>query len=205
MNRKILANLNMIVAVSDNGVIGLEHSPFMPWVRQIPRDMQNFAVQTIGNNHIPINGVVMGRVTWDTLPEKFKPLPDRENIILSRSMAQVPGARCFPDIDSVLGIIENQPVRQFWAIGGNRIYREFFPYINELHITRVHHSFDSPEGNELVYCIPEFEFENVADLMKDFHLVKNELHKSDEKNKYPMTFQVFRRKSFSDSDLCQTC
>ena len=207
MKHEIFDNLSMIAAVSNNSVLGLQGPPYMPWARKVPRDMHNFTKQTTGNNHIPINGVIMGRVTWETIPHKFKPLPNRENLILSKGSI-IAGLQCFSDIGSVLDYVRSRPGQQFWVIGGNQIYKEFFPYIKELHLTRIHATFSEEGGNQLVTCIPEFMPGNVSMLFERFHRVKNEFYEHDEDNMYSMTFEVFRRKQtpyFGATDVPVGC
>lgn len=86
------------------------------------------------------------------------------------------------------------------------LYSQFFLHIGgELHITRVHETFENLEGNQIVTCIPEFMRENAVMLFEKFHKVKNEYHEIDENNKYAMTFEVYKRKSFPGSDFNYTC
>ena len=67
-------NLKLILARAANGVIG--HNNALPW--QLPEDMAHFKRTTIGSP------VIMGRKTWDSLPQRFRPLPGRLNIVITR-------------------------------------------------------------------------------------------------------------------------
>ena len=66
--------INLIFARAANGVIGLDGT--MPW--HLPEDMAHFKQQTAGAP------VIMGRKTWDSLPPRFRPLPGRRNIVVTR-------------------------------------------------------------------------------------------------------------------------
>ena len=67
----------MVVAMDEDGYIGKEGG--LPW--RIPTDMARFRDLTIGDG---FNSVVMGRKTWDSLPDSYRPLPERVNIVMSR-------------------------------------------------------------------------------------------------------------------------
>jgi len=68
------ATLNIIFARAANGVIGKDNT--LPW--RLPEDMAHFKRTTLGSP------VIMGRKTWDSLPPKFRPLPGRQNIVVTR-------------------------------------------------------------------------------------------------------------------------
>ena len=80
----------------------------------------------------------MGRKTYESFPKR--PLPDRENLVLSRSGAKLEGAEVFKDVESFLERVKNikKPV---FVIGGAEIYRQLEPYCDEALITRVYENF----------------------------------------------------------------
>lgn len=121
------ASIRMMWAQTSDGVIGDGDS--MPW--HIPEDLAHFRDTTMGAP------VIMGRRTWDSLPERFRPLPGRRNIVLSRSLAaeDVPGAELAHSIESALVLLADVPVA--WIIGGGRVYREALRLADECEVTEV--------------------------------------------------------------------
>lgn len=135
-------SLKIIVAVSSNGVIGNDGG--IPW--RISEDMKRFSKLTKGAGN---NAVVMGRKTWESIPEKFRPLPGRKNIVITSQAPLVyrsPGeALAFDSLWS--GLEAAQGCDDIWICGGQRIYQETLSrYMNrtdelrleEIHLTRVH-------------------------------------------------------------------
>lgn len=98
----------------------------------IPADMKFFKETTTGST------VVMGRKTWDSFPKK--PLPDRVNCVISRSLNQLDGAEVFGSVEDFLKYAENVSGR-IYVIGGAEIYRQLLPYCDEAFITRIYESF----------------------------------------------------------------
>lgn len=121
------ASIRMMWAQTSDGVIGDGDS--MPW--HIPEDLAHFKATTMGAP------VIMGRRTWDSLPAKFRPLPGRRNVVLSRSLTpeDVPGAELAHSLDAALDLIGNVPVA--WIIGGGRVYREALRIADECEVTEV--------------------------------------------------------------------
>jgi dihydrofolate reductase len=74
--------------------------------------------------------VVMGRRTWDSLPDAFKPLPGRENVVLTST--PIEGVRCFASAEAVV-----EAFADFWVIGGAAVYEAFLPLATEIHLTEV--------------------------------------------------------------------
>lgn len=99
---------------------------------RLPEDMKHFRETT--KNSV----VIMGRKTYESFPKR--PLPNRENIVLSRSEKNIEGAEVFSDIESVLSRVKNSEKRVF-VIGGEEIYKQFSPYCDEALITRVYENF----------------------------------------------------------------
>ncbi|MEI6426233.1 MAG: dihydrofolate reductase [Candidatus Absconditabacteria bacterium] len=130
-----LKNLKLILASSNENVIGTElpneAGSYIPW--RIKEDMALFKQLTLGCV------VVMGRKTWETLPERFRPLPGRENIVLSKDPSfSAPGAEVMATVDQVLQYTKNNPEKTVWIMGGAAIYEQFAPYVSECHTTRVY-------------------------------------------------------------------
>lgn len=113
----------LIWAQSKNGVIGAGGG--MPW--HVPEDLAHFKEVTLGAP------VIMGRRTWDSLPERFRPLPDRENIVITRSQGwSADGARRASGVeDAVRGL------DRVWIIGGAEIFRQVIGDADRLEITEL--------------------------------------------------------------------
>jgi dihydrofolate reductase len=115
----------MIWAQARDGVIGRDGA--MPW--HVPEDLAHFRATTRGH------AVVMGRATWDALPERFRPLPDRENVVLSRRPGlRLLGARVVGSVEEVLDLAAG---RETWVIGGGQVYRAFEPVADRLVVTDI--------------------------------------------------------------------
>ena len=119
--------LNLIYACADNGVIGRDNT--LPW--HLPEDLAHFRQLTLG---CP---VLMGRKTWDSLPPRFRPLPGRLNLVLTRQADwQAEGAT---RVDSLEQALAQCPAGQdLWVIGGAEVYALALPRADRLEITEVH-------------------------------------------------------------------
>lgn len=100
---------------------------------RLPTDMKRFREITTGS------AVIMGRKTYESFPRR--PLPDRENIVLSRSVKELEGAVVFDDIEKLLEYVGKTDKKMF-VIGGGEIYRQLEPYCDEALITRVYENFN---------------------------------------------------------------
>jgi len=113
--------VGLIWAQSTSGVIGRDCA--IPW--HLPEDLARFKTLTMGHT------VVMGRRTWDSLPTRFRPLPGRRNIVLTRnSRFEAPGAE-------VVGSIDDAIEDQTWVIGGSEIYHLALPAATRCEVTEV--------------------------------------------------------------------
>ena len=119
--------LNLIYACADNGVIGRDNA--LPW--HLPEDLAHFRQLTLG---CP---VLMGRKTWDSLPPKFRPLPGRLNLVLTRQADWLAdGATRVATLEEALA---HCPAGQhLWVIGGAEVYAMALPHADRLEITEVH-------------------------------------------------------------------
>lgn len=107
----------LIAACAQNRTIGKGGS--IPWY--LPEDFKHFKEVTLGHP------VVMGRTTWLSLPEKFRPLPGRDNYVLSRSGGEFSGAQSYTGIQELDAYISSRyPVdTEIFVIGGAQIYQSF--------------------------------------------------------------------------------
>ena len=118
--------LKLIYARSRNGVIGREGQ--LPW--HLPADLAHFKQTTLGQ------AVVMGRKTWDSLPERFRPLPGRTNIVITRQTGwQAPGAVVAHSLAQAMALCpEPGPL---WVIGGAEIYTQALPLASTVVVTEI--------------------------------------------------------------------
>jgi len=147
--------IKIIAAMTHSRVIG--HNGILPWTpKDIPGELKWFADATTGHT------VVMGRKTWDSFPTAFKPLPNRENIIVSRYL-NYNEAQGTIVVKSVMEALEHsRSSSDVWIIGGAQIYTEALPFVDELYLTIIDKEF---EGDTY---FPEFKkmFTFVADVKK---------------------------------------
>jgi dihydrofolate reductase len=114
--------VGLIWAQSTSGVIGRDGG--IPWV--LPEDLAHFKALTMGHT------VLMGRRTWESLPVRFRPLPGRRNIVVSRNPDyRAEGAEVVASIEAGLGEGQN------WVIGGAEIYHLAMPLATRCEITEV--------------------------------------------------------------------
>jgi dihydrofolate reductase len=129
--------VSLIVATGKNGEIGKNND--LIW--HLPEDMRFFKETTKG--HI----VVMGRKNWDSIPEKFRPLPGRENVVLSRnSDYRAKGAQVFSGLEDALAHYqEKSDERTCFIIGGAQIYDLILQRdeLTEMYITHIDGEFDA--------------------------------------------------------------
>jgi dihydrofolate reductase len=115
--------VGMIWAQARGGVIGADGT--LPW--HLPEDLRLFRERTTGST------VVMGRRTWESLPERFRPLPGRTNVVLTTDPRwSAEGAHRAGSVADVLG--RHDPL---WVIGGGAVYAAFLPHADRLVITDV--------------------------------------------------------------------
>jgi dihydrofolate reductase len=116
--------ITLVAAVARDGAIGRDNA--LLW--HLPEDMARFKALTLGKP------VVMGRKTWDSLPARFRPLPGRRNLVVSRSASALPGAEVFASLGAALAACAEPEV---CVIGGSEIYALALPLANKLALTEV--------------------------------------------------------------------
>lgn len=123
--------LSLIAGISQNNCIGLNGQ--LPW--HIPEDLKHFREVTAGKT------VLMGRKTWESLPEKFRPLPNRTNIIITRQTdySAPTGVEIFATIDEAVAA---HPEQEIIVIGGAEIYQQTIDRADRLYITHVNQTVD---------------------------------------------------------------
>ena len=123
--------LGMIYAQARNGVIGKDG--VMPW--HLPEDLAHFKQVTMGSP------VIMGRKTWNSLPPRFRPLPGRMNIVISRQADwKAEGATMASSLEAALSLCTGQA--QAWVIGGGQIYAQAEPLADTVEATEIDADFE---------------------------------------------------------------
>jgi dihydrofolate reductase len=123
--------LGLIYARARNGVIGKDGG--LPW--HLPEDLAHFKRLTLG---CP---VVMGRNTWESLPQRFRPLPGRLNIVVTRQSGwKADGASSAPSLGQALALATAQPL--VWVIGGAELFAQALPLADVAEVTEIDADFD---------------------------------------------------------------
>lgn len=161
-----------VVAMDDNRLIGRNNA--LPW--RLPDDMRWFRRHTIGKP------CIMGRKTYDSLPARFRPLPDRLNIVVTRNPDyDAPGAVVVHSVEDALEIAgQTDGVTEIIIVGGADLFRRLLPIVDRLYLTRVH---DAAEGD--VY-FPEFD-------PAQWREVYREEHPADENHAFAFTWLILDR------------
>jgi dihydrofolate reductase len=118
--------IGLIWAQAENRVIGANGS--MPW--HLPEDLKHFAEVTAGAT------VIMGRKTWDSLPARYRPLPGRRNIVVTRQGEwAADGAEAAASVDEAL--VAAGDTAHIWAVGGRQIYDALIDRAHILEVTEI--------------------------------------------------------------------
>jgi dihydrofolate reductase len=164
-------NISLIVAVSENNVIGRNND--LPW--HLPADMKYFKDTTMGHC------VVMGRRNFQSIPDRFRPLAGRTNIVVTRqSDFRAEGTIAAHSIEEALQLARSKGESECFIIGGGEIFSQSLEVCDRVYLTRIHHVFD---GDVFFPALNPEAWKEVS--RKDFP--------EDVKNKYPFTFFVYER------------
>nr|AIA13024.1 Dihydrofolate reductase [uncultured bacterium] len=157
---------SIIVAVDKNMGIGAKND--LLWMRDLPDDLAHFKKMTTGAS------VIMGRNTFDSIG---KPLPNRENIVVSHRPVGVDGVLTAADLPSAYQLAR-YPI---FVIGGGRIYADAITDMDRLYVTEVVEEF--PQATVFFPAIDKSVWREVS----------REHHDADERNKYAFDFVVYDR------------
>jgi dihydrofolate reductase len=146
--------ITIIAALTEENVIGKEGA--LPW--NLPEDMAHFRRVTSGKT------VVMGRKTYESIPEKFRPLKNRHNIVISRTIQQIEGTYVSTSIQGALTKAKEYG-KEVFVIGGAQIYALALPFANKLLLSHIHEKFEGdihfPNLNKEEWAVVEVqEFKN---------------------------------------------
>jgi len=165
--------VSLIVAVSENGVIGKDND--LIW--HLPKDMKFFKDTTMGHH------VIMGRKNFESIPHKFRPLPNRTNIVITRqSDYKAEDSIVVNSVEEALKVAKSNGENEAFIIGGGQIYKLALEanLIDRIYLTRIHHSFDGDT------FFPE--------LSSDWEEVNREDCFKDDNHKYDYSFRVLEKK-----------
>jgi dihydrofolate reductase len=122
------ARIGLVWAEASGGVIGAQGD--MPW--HVPEDLAHFTQVTSGAP------VIMGRKTWESLPERFRPLPGRRNLVVTRSEDwSAPGAERAASLAAALTTATEAAPDRVWVIGGGELFRESIGSADLLEVTEL--------------------------------------------------------------------
>mgnify|MGYP002672451207 FL=1 len=159
--------INIIAAVAENNAIGKENK-LLYW---LPNDLKRFKALTTGHT------IVMGRKTFESLPKGA--LPNRRNVVVSRTVASLPGCDCYPSVEAALQSCS--PEEDIYILGGESIYRQTLPLADRLCLTEIA---DTPEGADAFF--PEYD---------GWKETVREDHDTDEKHHYRYSFVDYEKKN----------
>ena len=160
--------ISIIAAVARNLAIGYQNK-LLYW---LPNDLKRFKALTTGHT------IIMGRRTFESLPKGA--LPNRRNVVLTRSQVIFPGAETFPSLQAALASCT--PDEDIYIIGGASVYNEAFPLADRLCLTEIE---DTPAQADAFF--PQFSGE-------EWVVAEKEEHDTDEKHQYRYSFTDYVRK-----------
>lgn len=140
--------LGLIWAQSTSGVIGRDNG--IPW--RLPEDQARFKELTLGHT------VVMGRLTWESLPAKVRPLPGRRNVVVTRQADYMAdGATVVTALDRALSDDDT------WVIGGEQIYALALPHATRCEVTELEVDLRREDGDAIAPVLDETWHGTVTD------------------------------------------
>ncbi len=157
--------LHIIAAVARNRAIGFENK-LLYW---LPNDLKRFKALTTGHT------IIMGHNTFRSLPKGA--LPNRRNVVLSRSVQEIPGCEVFPSLEDALASC--RPDEQVYIIGGASVYQQALLRADLLCLTEID---DEPQQADTFF--PDYS---------DWRVVKKEAHPKDEKHAFAYAFVDYAR------------
>jgi dihydrofolate reductase len=165
--------ISIIVAIAENNAIGKDNQ--LLW--HLPADMKIFREKTTGHC------VITGRKNYESIPEKFRPLPNRTNIVITRQQNYVaPGAIVVASLQEAIEKAKATGDNEIFIIGGGEIYSQSLAIADKIYLTKVHHSFDADT------FFPELN-------MNEWKILSSSEFSADEKNNYSFSFLELKRKN----------
>jgi dihydrofolate reductase len=163
--------ISLIAALAENRVIGKNND--LPW--KLPDDMKFFMQTTKGHY------VIMGRKNYDSLPDKFKPLPHRTNIVVTRQKDfKAPGCDVVNSVEDAIRIAAKNNELETFIIGGAEIYKATLPMANKLYLTEIHTSID---GDTFFPVFNKHEWREIS----------RQPHNADERHAFGFDFVIYEK------------
>ncbi len=163
--------ISLIAALTQNRVIGKNND--LPW--HLPDDMRYF-MQTTKQHHI-----IMGRKNYESIPEKFRPLPNRTNLVITRQINFVaPHCTVVNSLDKAMDIAKANGEQELFVIGGAEIYNLAMPLADRLYLTEIQTDLDGDT------YFPFFD-------KKIWKEVSRKHHFADERHLYAFDFVVYEK------------
>lgn len=163
--------VSAIAALSKNNVIGKDND--LPW--RLPDDMKFFMETTKGHH------VIMGRKNYDSLRGKFKPLPERTNIVITRQKDfSAPGCIVLHAVEPAIEIARKNSETECFIIGGAEIYRLAMPYTTRMYLTEI----DATVAGDTYF--PSFD-------KKDWVEISRKHHPADPRHRYAFDIVIYDR------------
>jgi dihydrofolate reductase len=166
--------VSLIVAVANDNVIGKDND--LIW--KLPKDMKFFKETTVGHH------IITGRKNYISIPERFRPLPNRTNLVLTRQEGFLAeGAVVVNSLEKALDLAKSNGEIEAFIIGGGQIYKESIEkgLVDKLYITKVHADFNGDT------YFPELDF-------NDWNLQFEQKNVADEKHAHDFTFTIYQKK-----------
>lgn len=157
--------ISIIAAVAKNRAIGFENK-LLYW---LPNDLKRFKALTTGHT------IIMGRNTYESLPKGA--LPNRRNVVLSRTTKELPGCEVFPTLEKALKSCA--PNEDIYIIGGARVYEQAIKFADRLCLTEIN---DTPKDADAFF--PDYS---------DWTVETREAHPKDEKHAFEYVFTDYIR------------
>lgn len=164
--------ISMIAAMGQNRVIGKDND--IPW--HLPDDFQYFKKMTEGHF------VLMGRKNFESLPPKFKPLPNRPNVVITRNSGyEAAGTTVVNSLEAAIEEARKHQEPEAFIIGGGEIYKLGLEYADTIYLTEINGDF---EGDTI---FPEFD-------KNEWVEVSRQQHSTDERHLFSFDFVIYEKK-----------
>ncbi|KTD21013.1 dihydrofolate reductase [Legionella lansingensis] len=157
--------ISLIAAIDENYGLGKDNRLLC----HLPADLKHFKSITMGKP------VIMGRNTFVSIG---KPLPGRQNIVLSRQERVIEGVDVVDSLNQALALVVGAP--EVMIIGGASVYEQALPLASRIYLTVIHHRFPADA------FFPKFD-------QQAWQISETSIHPKDEKNSYDMTFYLYER------------
>jgi len=157
----------IVVAADEMNGIGINNQLLC----HLPNDLKYFKQLTTGH------AILMGRKTYDSIG---RPLPNRLNLVLSKSQPEISGCETFSEMETAINFAKEKGLEKLYIIGGDSIYKQGLALCDKVYLTRIHHRF-----------LADAFF--VALLPNEWKLQATETIGADEKNAYAHSFEVYQK------------